>query len=105
MTLFGAFVLDVGFLFAFVINPIDYCLTSREAVDYIDVSFVYARMGAAILAAVLAFLGFSLALRPVRDERRMERALAVLAAVLPRLPLPLPFLPLPRCGMTDRVAL
>ena len=80
LTLFGAFGLDTAFLFIFVVNPIDYCLTSREAIDYVDVSFVYVRMIAALLAATLAFLGFSLALRPVRDERRMERALAVLAA-------------------------
>ena len=80
LTLFSALFLDGAFLFVFVVNPIDYCLTSREAIDYVDVSFVYVRMVAALLAAALAFLGFSLALRPVRDERRMERALAVLAA-------------------------
>ena len=68
LTLFSAFGLDVAFLFVFVVNPIDYCLTSREAIDYVDVSFVYVRMIAAILAATIAFFGFSLALRPVRTS-------------------------------------
>lgn len=78
--LFLAFALDVCFLVTFVVNPVDFCLTSREAVDYIDVSFVYVRMVAAMLALSFGFLGFSLALRPVKETRRYDRALAVLAA-------------------------
>lgn len=80
LVLFIAFAFDVAFLFSFVINPNDYCLTSREAVDYVDVSFVYVRLVSALAAVGCGFIGFSLALRPVRSERRMERALAVLAA-------------------------
>ena len=74
LVLFGAFVLDVGFAVAFVLLPVDFCLTSREAVDYVDLSFVYVRLGAALAACACGFIGFSLALRPVRDERRAERA-------------------------------
>ena len=29
----GAFALDVAFLGSFVVNPVDFCLTSREATD------------------------------------------------------------------------
>lgn len=77
-----AFVFDAAFVFAFVVDPVDFCLTSREAVDYVDVSFVYVRLAAALSAVALGFLGFSLALRPVRMERRMERALTVFGAEL-----------------------
>ena len=71
---------SIGFLFVFVVNPIDYCLTSwRPSIISTSPSSTSAWLPR-ILAAILGFLGFSLALRPVRDERRMERALAVLAA-------------------------
>ena len=81
LVLCAAFALDVVFLFAFVVNPIDYCLTSLEAIDYIDISFVYVRMSTAVLASFLGFTGFSLALQPLRDQRRaLERSLSVLAA-------------------------
>ena len=73
LTLFTAFALDAAFVFAFVVNPVDFCLTSREAIDYVDVSFVYVRMIAAVVATGLGFLGFSLALRPVKEARRMDR--------------------------------
>ena len=79
LILFTAWAADGVFLFSFVMNPVDFCLTSREAIDYVDVSFVYVRMAAALSATVLGFLGFSLALRPAVHARRMDRALAVLA--------------------------
>ena len=40
-----------AFVSEFVLNPVDYCLTSREAVDYVDINFVWVQMGAALLAA------------------------------------------------------
>ena len=82
LVLVAAFAFDAAFVFAFVVSPVDYCLTSREAVDYVDISFVYVRLVAALGAVTCGFMGFSLALRPVRMERRMERALTVLAAEL-----------------------
>ena len=79
LIMFAAFALDSAFVFTFIVNPVDYCLTAREAIDYVDVSFVWVRLLGALAAAASGFAGFSLALQPVRMERRMERALSVLA--------------------------
>ena len=76
LTLFGAFALDVVFLIAFVLVPVDFCLTSREAADYVDLSFVYVRLAAALLTCVCGFVGFSLALRPVRRSALSSSSLA-----------------------------
>ncbi len=82
LLLLANLVFHAAFVVLFVLNPVDYCLTSREAVDYVDVSFVWVQMGAALLAAALAFAGFSLALRPVEDRRRSERLLSIAALML-----------------------
>ena len=80
VVIFVAFALDVAFVFTFVVSPIDYCLTSREAIDYVDVSFVYVQLLAALFAAACGFCALSIALRPVYDARRkVEHSLAVLA--------------------------
>ena len=61
---FAAFALDAAFAARFVIAPIDYCLASREAIDYVDVSFVYVQLAASLVAAACGFVAFSLAHLP-----------------------------------------
>ena len=112
--------LNATFVVLFVLNPVDYCLTSREvrpysrmegwsasgprksgpqhrnlatfdpepipdptqAVDYVDVSFVWVQMGAGLVTATLGFTAFSFALRPVAERRRAERLLTIAALLL-----------------------
>ena len=82
LSLAANLLLNATFVVLFVLNPVDYCLTSREAVDYVDVSFVWVQMGAALLTAALAFAAFSFALRPVAERRRTERLLTIAALML-----------------------
>ena len=67
----------VVFLFEFVVSPADYCLTSAESVDYLDLQFVAIQLVAALLSTGLVFLGLSLTLRPVHEGGHTERWLAV----------------------------
>ena len=67
----------VIFLFEFVVSPADYCLTSAESVDYLDLQFVAIQLVAALLSTGLVFLGLSLTLRPVHEGGHTERWLAV----------------------------
>ena len=53
-----------------------------QAVDYVDVSFVWVQMGAGLLTATLGFTAFSFALRPVAERRRAERLLTIAALLL-----------------------
>ena len=66
--LFGDFVAHIAFLIQFVVSPADYCLTSVEAQDYIELRFVTIQLAAALLSTGVVFLGFSLTLRPVASD-------------------------------------
>ena len=60
---------DAAFLLLYVLNPVDFCLSSREAIDYVDLSFVWVRMVSALLTTALAFCSCSFLLRPVVAPR------------------------------------
>ena len=82
LMLLGNLLLNVTFVATFVLNPVDYCLTSREAVDFIDVNFVWVQMGAALITAALGFGALSIALKPVAERLRSERFLSIAALML-----------------------
>ena len=76
LLLFGSLFGQLALLVQEIVAPNDYCLTSREAAEYVDVSFVWAHVGAALAAAVLAFGALSLALRAAPTLHRTERCVA-----------------------------
>lgn len=82
LALCTALLLQAAFCLRFMLDPIDYYMSSIEAADFLDASFVWMHIGAALVGCSLGLLSLVLAVRAADIQWRIERAVAVCAVQL-----------------------